>query len=331
MQIPLHFNVRLLIVIVVLVGWISVVRRSWRLDPESEDLSRKRGEEVKSRTASDAVESAGLRVNGSTTSSTTAKVTASPKSAPSSSYVVLPKENLTYVPLPRGSRPERLLIILSVGDRFYYEDLVVKERDKNSSTLAIVYFGSNNETAKRHEGNADIFFRARGYKYHQARELLLANMARWRLAYDFVFIPDDDLSWTRGATLAQFVQIARDHRLQICQPARDPEVGAPSYPILLARAQCKLRFVNFIENQAPMFSMDYVESILLPVLARCRFIELGWYLDYAWTLMIGERWKTEMAVVDATPIGRRFSTFLSPQVLLCRREKNVTTDSRAST
>ena len=114
-------------------------------------------------------------------------------------------------------------------------------------------------------------------------------------AYDWVWLPDDDLM-ADMPTLNRFFEIVREFDLDLAQPA----LGAGSYishDITVQRPHMKLRFTTFVEIMAPCFSKHALELCRAYLGATVS----SWGPDHLFPRLLGYP-ERKMAIVDETPV-----------------------------
>ena len=111
--------------------------------------------------------------------------------------------------------------------------------------------------------------------------------------YEYVWLPDDDLL-CEPEQVSRMFAISRDLQLDLAQPAltRDSYF---SHLITMQHTAFQLRFTNFVEVMAPLFSTDMLARIY-PTLAGNIS---GWGLDSLWPRLskLGK-----VAIIDDTPV-----------------------------
>jgi Protein of unknown function (DUF707) len=113
--------------------------------------------------------------------------------------------------------------------------------------------------------------------------------------YDWVWLPDDDLS-ANLPTLNRFFEIVRERKLDLAQPA----LGQGSYvahDITVQRPHMKLRYTTFVEIMAPCFSKR--------ALKLCRpYLDAtfsSWGINHLFPRLLGYP-QRKIAIVDETPV-----------------------------
>lgn len=111
--------------------------------------------------------------------------------------------------------------------------------------------------------------------------------------YEYVWLPDDDLL-CEPEQISRMFSICSDLRLDLAQPAltRDSYF---SHLITMQHSEFQLRFTNFVEIMAPVFSIDMLSRVFSTIVGNIS----GWGLDSLWPRMtqIGR-----VAIIDDTPV-----------------------------
>ena len=132
----------------------------------------------------------------------------------------------------------------------------------------------------------------KGNKWEPLWELFEAGVF---VDYEYVWLPDDDLD-TDWATINKLFRVAKAVGLELAQPALTPD-SYIAHPIVRQVPGTLLRFTNFVELMAPLFSQS--------ALGKCAYTFRGnksaWGVDYAWTAILG-RPENKIAIIDAVPV-----------------------------
>jgi len=108
-----------------------------------------------------------------------------------------------------------------------------------------------------------------------------------------VWLPDDDLLCDPTLVSRMFA-ICADLGLDMAQPALTQD-SYYSHPITMQHPQFQLRFTNFIEIMAPVFSRRFL-ALVSPTIGGNLS---GWGLDGLWPRMSG---LGRLAIIDDTPV-----------------------------
>jgi hypothetical protein len=179
------------------------------------------------------------------------------------------------------------LVLATVGDESVHRTwLAGTER---SFDLALIYFGN---TSGRFAEDGEFYFPRKGIKFSLLHQVLRNELNSELDRYDHIWMPDDDI----GASAAQvnrLFELAREHRLAICQPAVGK--GDVSFKALRAQPKYVLRYSRFVEIMCPLFSRAALERAL----PTFNLNVSAWGIDWVWASMFGPE---ELAVVDAVAV-----------------------------
>eukprot|EP00949_MAST-11_sp_MAST-11-sp1_P004711 g4711.t1 len=210
---------------------------------------------------------------------------------------------------------KRNLVIIPAGDNALLLDDHVESRwgkaEEATFDICTVYYGSDAEVASKYAAKSTHFFRMQGPKWQLVRAALKKGF--WK-GYEFIWMPDDDLLMD-VASVNKFLKIAKDHSLQLCQPALiDLNV---EHRILVQDPSCILRYSNFVEIQAPLVSRAAMD-VILPTIDDDD-IKSGWGLDFVWPFLLRNK---GVAIVDETPmVHTRPVTAFNPDANFYRKYK----------
>lgn len=173
------------------------------------------------------------------------------------------------------SRPLRSLILVRAGDRSLHEEWL-EPAPARRFDLAVSYYGS---TPGRWAERADFHSAQKGPKWPCVADWIDRNWASIS-SYDYVAIPDDDLSCDASVWTRTFDLMA-EHGLDLAQPS----FGRDSnwvHPITAQHPGSSVRITNFIENGLAVFSRRALEWCT-PVM---RLGTSGVGTDYAWATIV---------------------------------------------
>ena len=130
--------------------------------------------------------------------------------------------------------------------------------------------------------NSDIFITSKGPKWVIIRNILLNRKVNLKILRDFDFItfPDDDLDLSVSKWNKLF-KIGKKYDLNLYQPAlidNGREYITKSHENLIVHPECKLRYINFVEVMAPIFSLKTLHRSL-KILCDPN-IKSAWGVDY---------------------------------------------------
>ncbi|MCX7748098.1 MAG: DUF707 domain-containing protein [Clostridia bacterium] len=184
----------------------------------------------------------------------------------------------------------KTLIILRAGDGSLHENWLTPSEYRNFD-LAISYFGDK-ENPYAHL--CVLYENAKDTKFPSLYKFI-SNHIDFILQYDAVWLPDDDL-YTDAKGIYNMFDIFYSKNLWLAQPALTPD-SYYSHDITLQRQGHLLRYTNFVEVMAPIFSKE--------ALLRCLYSfsqsRSGWGLDFIWSKILDNP-TSKIAVIDAAPV-----------------------------
>jgi hypothetical protein len=183
----------------------------------------------------------------------------------------------------------RNLVIVRAGDSSLHEQWLSGEGERNWD-LIVNYFGDDPQRYRQDDVRR---LDSKGPKWPALHDLI-QQLGDKVFCYDYVWLPDDDLSATKPGINSLF-DIVDKHALALAQPA----LTADSFLGHLATLHNKsfhLRFTSFVEIMAPCFSRDFLRQ-MLPLF---RENISGWGLDFFWPTKISD-WK-RIAIIDAVTV-----------------------------
>lgn len=133
----------------------------------------------------------------------------------------------------------------------------------------------------------------KGYKLKVVYQYLRSNPELLE-AYDYFFIPDDDILMDSDSINALFGMMRR-YGLKIAQPSL-----VNSYYLwehTLRDPYCALRYTNFVEMMVPCFSRDALGKVLFTFNEN----ETGWGTETHWPLLVHAS-PNDMAIIDAVSV-----------------------------
>lgn len=159
--------------------------------------------------------------------------------------------------------------------------------------LVVNYFGDDPD---RYPSTADGVVRidSKGPKWPALAKLMAATRDAWS-AYDYVWIPDDDLAAT-GEDINRMFELAAALDLQLAQPSLSWDSHF-SIPLTLHNRAFKLRYSSFVEPMAPLFSRALLQRAL-PTFGETIS---GWGLDYVWPRLLPDPMR-QCAILDCIQV-----------------------------
>jgi hypothetical protein len=111
--------------------------------------------------------------------------------------------------------------------------------------------------------------------------------------YRYIWLPDDDLLCQPDLISRMFL-VCEELKLELAQPALTPD-SYFTHPITLQHSQFQLRFTNFVEIMAPIFSVEMLARVFPTLQGNIS----GYGLDGVWPRLseLGR-----VAIIDDTPV-----------------------------
>lgn len=208
----------------------------------------------------------------------------------------------------RGARPSKRLIVVRAGPtsthRAWYGSA-----DNRQFDVAVSYYGDDEYVPSQGE----IVHYFKGGKWEGIFDFFRSH-PELASKYSYIWLPDDDLV-TDASTINKLFDIAESQKLQICQPSLSWE-SHYSHFITLQNRKFQIRYTNYVETMAPLFS----SSALMRVLPLFEGFRFGWGLDEVWCRLLPDPLYGS-AIIDAVSIdhlrplhsGSLYETNISPK------------------
>jgi hypothetical protein len=195
---------------------------------------------------------------------------------------------------PAQRMRRRVLVILRAGDDSLHPSwLQGAPQESRTWDLHLSYFGDRTSPFADRPDDVTLSFE-KGTKAVGTAACLDALSERV-VQYDWVWLPDDDLSASLP-TLNRFFEIVQEHGLELAQPA----LGSGSYvthDITLQRPHLRLRFTTFVEIMAACFSRRAL-SLCRPYLAAT---VSSWGPNHLFPRLLGYP-ERGIGIVDEAPV-----------------------------
>ena len=216
-----------------------------------------------------------------------------------------PDADIDLSGLPVRPAGRRFLVVVRAGDTSLHPAWVDPSRPR-SFDLVVSYYGK--DPAKYRDGPFPRIDDP-GQKFIGAQRLLQRDPF-WR-AYDYVWLPDDDLATDQDEIDELFARTA----------ALDLELGHPAldwhshywHVVMVRSPSFCARYVDFIELMGPVFSHGFLERCLPTFDENLS----GWGLSFLWPHMLGPGLRRCAIIDDATVTHTR--SFGGPTYDLLRR------------
>jgi len=185
----------------------------------------------------------------------------------------------------------RFLVIGRVGDRSLHPHWL-----QGAQPLFDVYLSYFGDEPEKYKDQAQYYEQVKGGKWPVLARIVQENPEIMQ-KYDAVWMPDDDLL-IDAHQINRMFQFFMAFELQLAQPALSEDSYFSHSSLLKPHVQSVLRYVNFIEVMAPIFSKACLTQ-LTPTLSQS---PSGWGLDNLWPNLLNNPDKTAIAVIDAVTV-----------------------------
>lgn len=195
------------------------------------------------------------------------------------------------------------LILSTVGDKSCHKTWIGGNYD-----LIVIYYGDDDDKYEEYCHESKMCIRQKGQKFPLIAEFIDKNEELIK-SYKYVWLPDDDVKLDY-IDIEKMFEIATEHELLLCQPAVKSIDGTVSHEITRRHAG-KMRFTNFVEVMAPVFSVD----ALMTVYRDFYLSSSGWGLDITWSHLLCNP-IDKIAILDSIvmlhtrPVGTDYSRFV---------------------
>ena len=185
----------------------------------------------------------------------------------------------------------RFLVMARVGDKSLHAKWL--QGAERKFDLYLSYYGSQ---PGRYREQAD-HWRERGETKWPALHAHLEEDRELLSGYEAIWMPDDDLL-VDAAGINRMFEVFATFELSLAQPALSMDSHF-SHSALLHAPGYVLRYANFVEVMAPVFSRPAL-NLLKPSFAQSK---IGWGLDHLWIQLLeragmGDR----IAIIDAVQV-----------------------------
>lgn len=181
----------------------------------------------------------------------------------------------------------QFLVICRVGNRSLHQQWLTGAN--RNFDLYLSYFG---DEPNKYQNDGEYYDMTKGPKW-PILAAIIENNPELISAYSAVWLPDDDLLMDTESINRMFNLFA-GLQLDLAQPALSVNSHVV-YKELIARNDSLVRYVNFVEVMAPIFSHTCLQTL------KHTFSQSvsGWGLDSLWPVLLNYK---NMAVLDATPM-----------------------------
>ncbi|WP_053433332.1 DUF707 domain-containing protein [Sporosarcina globispora] len=185
---------------------------------------------------------------------------------------------------------KRFLVMARVGDTSLHKEWLQPNGCKNFD-LFLEYYGNGSNDFRN---DCDFYSEGKDTKWPRLYRII-EEYGEHIFNYDAVWIPDDDIS-TDYSTINQMLEIFMHYDLLLAQPALTKD-SFYSHKITKRKRGCLLRYTQFAEVMAPIFSREALQ------LCWKSFVKSrsGWGLDSVWPKILGYP-QNKIAIIDKTPV-----------------------------
>lgn len=170
------------------------------------------------------------------------------------------------------------LVIVMAGDGSLHEAYA----DGRDFELWVCYWGDDDAVAARFGRSCDRLFRLKGQKWALVRELgrrARQEGLRRLSAYDYVFLPDDDIAISGAEAMSRMFALAGAVNADIFQPAIANENFALGWEATRRVEGLTCRAVPVVEIMMPAFRGVVFEQCVLPLLHVGAHVTVGWAIE----------------------------------------------------
>jgi hypothetical protein len=196
--------------------------------------------------------------------------------------------------------PRRNLVIVAAGNHSLHEEYAVGYREFD---LWILHYADDEAARERYAQTAELVIPAKGLKIELMRKILVEGALMSRTPdlspYKYIFIPDDDIRFPKGADsinyLFRTVEVIRADMFQTAVANEHFSIGWDCTR-WIPEAFCHR--VNMTETMMHGFSYEALTKGYLPAIHVMDFMRSGWGIDVI-----------SMKMAEAA-LGRKLRTFV---------------------
>lgn len=172
---------------------------------------------------------------------------------------------------------EHLMIVMA-GDKSVHENNIKGNRNFD---VWVVYYGNDDDVARRYSETADRFWRAKGMKVELLRDIIVRDL-HFRQNFDFtcykyVFMPDDDIIFDGVDAVNAFLDACTATGADCAQPAISNNYW--SHVSTQKVDQIAAHSVNWIEIMMPAYRSDLFQNAFIPVVHQLDFLVSGFGIE----------------------------------------------------
>ncbi|WHP07361.1 MULTISPECIES: DUF707 domain-containing protein [Acinetobacter] len=181
----------------------------------------------------------------------------------------------------------KTLVVVRCGDNSLHPEWV---NESSNFDVVLSYFGNDIQYNLDHIKFVHNF---KGSKWQGLYDFFLNYPDLWQ-EYDYIWLPDDDLS-TTAENLNIFFDLCHQYQFILAQPALTKN-SYFTFGLLLQVSNFIYRETNFVEVMAPCFSKEAFKKVWQTFSEN----KSGWGLDALWPVMLENNGK--IGIIDAAPV-----------------------------
>lgn len=185
---------------------------------------------------------------------------------------------------------KRFLVMARVGDSSLHKEWLEPSQYKNFD-LFLEYYGNGSNDYKN---DCEFYSEGKESKWPRLFKIIEAY-GEHIFKYDAIWIPDDDIS-TNCSTINEMFDFFTKNNLSLAQPALTRD-SYYSHEITRECSGSILRYTNFVEVMAPIFSREALQICWRPFIKS----KSGWGLDSLWPKLLGYP-TDKIAIIDQIPV-----------------------------
>lgn len=184
----------------------------------------------------------------------------------------------------------RYLVACRAGDQSLHKEWFAS-RDLRNFDLLIDYYGNR---PGLYALDCEFYFESKGTKFPSLYNLIAEHPALF-FGYDAVWFPDDDLR-TDCSNINRMFEAFTENQLLLAQPALTQD-SYFTYGITLQDDKFHIRYTDFVEVMAPIFSKQALQSCWKTFNKSVS----SWGLDLLWIKLLDSA-EHKIAIIDSTPV-----------------------------
>ena len=174
------------------------------------------------------------------------------------------------------------LVISPIGENSLHREWLAGDREFD---FMGIYYGDNGDKYKE---DCDYYIKAKGLQWKLNQDVYI-NHKDILCKYDAIWCPGDDISMSTESINRAF-SIFHEYKLRLAMPSLSPGPGC-SLPITNPEKGTKIRYTNFVEALAPIFTYESFEYL------HPTFTESisAWGIDWVWCKLLDFK---DIAIID---------------------------------